>query len=66
MTESGTKVGMTGNVIKESTINSSNGSTSTEYSLSSVVTINIDGKQIQSCGDTIIFEESGLKPDAEF
>lgn len=57
---------MTGNVIKESTINSSNGSTSTEYSLSSVVTINIDGKQIQSCGDTIIFEESGLKPDAEF
>ena len=30
------------------------------------MTINIDGKQIQSCGDTIIFEESGLKPDAEF
>ena len=57
---------MTGNVVKESTINSSDGSTSTEYSLSSVATINIDGKQIQSCGDTIIFEESGLKPDAEF
>lgn len=66
LTASGTKVGMTGNIIKESTINSSDGSTSTEYSLSSVVTINIDGKQIQSCGDTIIFEESGLKPDAEF
>ena len=57
---------MTGNIIKEATIDSSDGSTSTEYSLSSVVTINIDGKQIQSCGDTVIFQESGLKPDAEF
>lgn len=66
LTASGTKVGMTGNVIKEADINSSDGTTETAYSLSSVVTINIDGKQIQSCGDTIIFEESGLKPDAEF
>ncbi len=66
LTASGTKVGMTGNVIKEAKINSSDGSTATEYSLSSVVTINIDGKQMQSCGDTVIFEESGLKPDAEF
>ena len=66
LTASGTKVGMTGNVVKEADINSSDGTTETSYSLSSVVTINIDGKQIQSCGDTIIFEESGLKPDAEF
>lgn len=66
LTASGTKVGMTGNVIKESVIDSSSGGTSTAYSLSSVVAINIDGKQIQSCGDTIIFEENGLSPDAEF
>ncbi len=66
LTASGTKIGMTGNVIKESSIDSSDGSSSIEYSLSSVVTINIDGKQIQSCGDTIIFSESGLMPDAEF
>lgn len=66
LTASGTKVGMIGNVVKEADINSSDGTTETAYSLSSVVTINIDGKQIQSCGDTIIFEESGLKPDAEF
>lgn len=66
LTARGTKVGMTGNIIEESVIDSSDGSTGTAYSLSSVVTINIDGKQIQSCGDTIIFEESGLKPDAEF
>ena len=66
MTASGTKIGMTGNVIEESKIDSTDGSSSIEYSLSSVVTINIDGKQIQSCGDTIIFSESGLMPDAEF
>lgn len=66
LTASGTKIGMTGNVIEESVIDSSDGSTSTAYSLSSVVTISIDGKEIQSCGDTIIFEENGLKPDAEF
>lgn len=66
LTARGTKVGMAGNIIEESIIDSSNGSESTAYSLSSVVTINIDGKQIQSCGDTVIFEESGLEPDAEF
>ena len=65
-TAKGEKIGMTGNVIRESTIDSSDGSTSSSYSLSSVVTLNIDGKQIQSCGDTIIFEEAGLQPDAEF
>lgn len=66
LTAHGTKIGMTGNVIEESSIDSSDGTTSTSYSLSSVVTINIDGKQIQSCGDTIIFEEDGLQPDANF
>lgn len=66
LTASGEKVGLTGNVVKESSINSSDGTTSREYSLSSVVTVNIDGKQIQSCGDTIIFAETGLKADAEF
>ena len=66
LTARGEKIGMTGNIIKESTINSSDGSNATEYSLSSVVTINIDGKQIQSCGDTVIFAEKGLESDAEF
>lgn len=32
----------------------------------SVITINIDGEQIQSCGDTCIFEGNGLQPDAVF
>lgn len=34
--------------------------------ISSVITITIDGKQIESCGSTVIFEEKGLKPDVEF
>lgn len=66
LTASRTKVRMTGNTIKESVIDASDGSTATEYSLSSVVTISIDGKEIQSCGDTVIFQESGLQPEVEF
>lgn len=36
------------------------------YELSSVITINIDGNEIQSCGDTCIFEQDGLEPDVDF
>ena len=38
----------------------------TGYEMSSVITINIDGNQIQSCGDTCIFEQKGLKPAVDF
>ena len=34
--------------------------------LSSVITITIDGRQIVSCGDTCIFYDKDLKPDYEF
>ena len=34
--------------------------------LSSVITITIDGKEIEACGNTVIFEEKGLSPDVEF
>ena len=30
------------------------------------VTITIDGKQIESCGSTVLFVEEGLVPDVEF
>ena len=33
----------------------------TNYDMSSVITINIDGEQIQSCGDTCIFEQDGVR-----
>ena len=45
---------------------SSDGSVVTGYEMSSVITINIDGKEIQSCGDTCIFEQDGLQPDIDF
>lgn len=62
---SGTKINFEGNRTEELSYDS-DGDVETIYSLSSVVTINIDGKQIQSCGDTIIFAEEGLKPEADF
>ena len=31
-----------------------------------MITITIDGKQIESCGSTVLFVENGLKPDVEF
>lgn len=34
--------------------------------LSSVVTITIDGKEVENCGSTAIFAEEGLKPDVDF
>lgn len=66
LTVTGQKIGLTSNVVEEGQIDSSDGSYSTSYGLSSIITLNIDGKQMESCGDTIIFEEKGLSPDAEF
>lgn len=66
LTVNGKKISLEGNVVEDFKVNGSDGSVSTSYALSSVITINIDGKQIQSCGDTIIFEEKGLKADASF
>lgn len=34
--------------------------------LSSVVTITIDGKEVENCGSTVIFAEEGLNPDVDF
>ena len=34
--------------------------------LSSVITITVDGRQIISCGDTCVFYDKGLTPDYEF
>ena len=65
-TATGKKINLEGNVVEDTQVNSKDGSVNPTYSLSEVVTINIDGKQIESCGDTIIFEEKGLKPDREF
>lgn len=34
--------------------------------LSSVVTITVDGKEVENCGSTVIFAEEGLNPDVDF
>lgn len=65
MTTTGDKINVSGNKI-ETTSYDSSGSVITGYELSSVITINIDGKQIQSCGDTCIFAQKGLEPDVDF
>ena len=62
---SGERIDIKGNFVEESGLDS-DGSSTTSYPLASVVTITIDGKQMESCGNTIIFAESGLKPDVDF
>lgn len=64
-TVSGEKIDIEGNTIEETGYDSA-GTTTTNYTLSSVLTITIDGKQMESCGDTIIFAENGLKKDVDF
>ena len=36
------------------------------YEMSSVMTITIDGKEIETCGDTVIFAEKGLEKAIDF
>lgn len=64
MTTHGDKVVLTGNRIKEPTY-TSDGIDYT-YELSSVVMVTIDGKEMQTCGDTVIFAETGLKKELDF
>lgn len=58
----GTKVGMEGNEVTSSKSTNSDGKTTTSTSLSAVVTVTIDGKEIESAGDTLVFNEDGLTP----
>lgn len=62
---SGDKISITGNKT-ETTSYDSDGSEITGYDLSSVITITIDGAEIQSCGNTCIFEQDGLNAEVNF
>lgn len=66
LTVAGKNVDMTGNIVKDAVIDTQDGSITEGYALSSVVTVEVDGKEISSCGDTIIFQEEGLLPDVDF
>ena len=61
----GDKISITGNKT-ETTSYDSDGSKITGYDLSSVITITIDGDEIQSCGDTCIFVQDGLDAEVDF
>ena len=57
LTTKGSKIDMDGNYTTD--IDGNN-------NLSSVVTITIDGKEIETCGSTVIFEGKGLSPSVDF
>lgn len=65
MTTTGDKINIAGNKTKSKGYDSE-GNETTSYDVSSVITILIDSKEIESCGDTCIFEQKGLKPEVDF
>jgi hypothetical protein len=64
MTAEGENIKISSNIVDEYTYTGESWER-TEV-MSSVITITIDGKQIESCGSTVLFVEKGLKPDVEF
>ena len=62
---SGKKISITGNKIETASYDS-DGKAVTGYDLSSVITITIDGNEIESCGDTCVFIQKGLEPEVDF
>ena len=64
MTLTGQKIDINSNVIRERTYDSDGwGYVET---LSSVITITVDGHQMSNCGSTVLFVEKGLTPDVDF
>lgn len=61
----GSNIDINSNIIKEEIYNNDSGWGYTK-TVSSVITITIDGSQIESCGSTVIFSEKGLTPDLDF
>ena len=65
MDMSGQKIDLKSNIVNEQTYSSIDGWGFTQ-TLSSVVTVIIDGKEVESCGSTMIFAENGLIPEVDF
>ena len=65
MQTSGKRVNVSGNKVKTSGYTET-GVAFESWELSSVITITIDGREMESCGDTCIFAEKGLNPDLDF
>ena len=65
MTVSGKNIDINSNIVREQTYSEESGWGYSE-TLSSVLTLTVDGHQIESCGSTILFIENGLEPDVDF
>lgn len=65
VTMEGTKVGIEANYVKSKSVDE-DGTESTNYELSSVVTMTIDGNQVAQTGNTVIFAEDGIKRLEDF
>lgn len=64
MTLTGQKIDISSNVVRERAYDSDGwGYVET---LSSVITITVDGSQMSNCGSTVLFVEKGLTPDVNF
>ena len=64
MTMTGQKIDINENVVRERIYTDRGwGYTKT---LSSVITVTVDGSEVESCGTTILFIEDGLTPDVDF
>ena len=62
----GKKIDIDNNIVEEKTYASATDEWYTTKTLSSVITITIDGRQLISCGDTCIFYDKRLVPEYEF
>ena len=65
MQTTGKRISVSGNKVKTSGYTET-GIAFESWELSRVITITIDGYELESCGDTCIFAEKGLKPDMDF
>ena len=64
MTMTGQKIDINENIVRER-IHTNKGWGYTK-TLSSVITVTVDGNEVESCGTTILFIEDGLTPDVDF
>ena len=62
----GKRIDIHNNIVEEKTYSSVSDEWYSTKTLSSVITITIDGKQLISCGDTCIFYDKRLVPEYEF
>lgn len=65
MQVTGEQIDMSENIVREKSYSDSDGWGYID-TISSVLTITIDGNSMSSCGSTIIFAENGLTPDVDY